>query len=133
MSLLNWEKSYSVGVKKFDEKHEKMFSMINDFYDLMKENKDTENLKRILGELAEYGKSHLKDEEEYFDKYGYPEKDAHKKTHNLYRAKIEEFLSKELDMFLPFDVIDYLEDWWLNHIKGMDAKYVDFFKEKGVN
>lgn len=133
MGLLNWEDDYSVGVKKFDEQHKKMFSMINDFFDLMQENKDKEMLKEILKGLADYGRNHLRDEEEYFDKYGYPEKKAHKEVHDLYRSKIEDFLSKEIDMFLPFEIIDYLEDWWLGHIKGMDSQYASFFKDKGVN
>jgi len=132
MALLIWEENYSVGINKFDVQHKKMFNLINRFFDLMKEHAEISNLEEILNELIEYGKNHLKEEEETFDKFDYPDKIKHKNSHDMYRKRVNKFLEEKDKVFLSFDVIDFLEDWWLGHIVSADKKYTKFLNEKGL-
>ncbi|HAM88691.1 MAG: Methyl-accepting chemotaxis sensory transducer [Candidatus Falkowbacteria bacterium GW2011_GWC2_38_22] len=132
MFLIEWKSDYSVGVQELDDQHKKMFVLINQFYELMKETKDIKNIEKMLGELSDYGKYHLETEEKLFAEYGYPEKEDHQKIHDAYRAKIGEFLQKKDDALLSFEIIDFLEDWWLGHIASTDKKYQKFFNEKGL-
>lgn len=132
MSLLKWDNKYSVGVSIFDEQHKKMFAIINRFYDGMKVGQSKRNNEDILKELVGYAEYHLKNEEDYFEKYDYPDKDGHKKIHDSYRNKINDFLSEENDDLISFSIIDFLEDWWLGHISQKDKEYTEFFNKKGL-
>ncbi|OGF25490.1 hypothetical protein A2331_01320 [Candidatus Falkowbacteria bacterium RIFOXYB2_FULL_34_18] len=136
MLLLEWSSEYSVGVKKFDDQHKRMFDIINHFYALMTVDREHDKIQNTLQELKDYANYHLADEEKYFEKFNYPKKEEHKKIHDEYRKKINEFI-KERDnkdgRLMSFDIIDYLEDWWIGHIMGMDKEYVDFFKDKKID
>lgn len=133
MALLNWEEEYSVGVRALDDQHKKLFNIINELHEQMTQGQDKAGRKDLLNKLEAYGEDHLKTEEELFDAYSYPEKEGHKKTHDAYRAKIREFKKGEEEHLLSFEIIDYLEDWWLGHITGVDRQYVDFFKGKKIS
>lgn len=133
MSLLLWKDEYSVGVKELDAQHQKMFVLINQFYELMRDKTDKENMEAVLKELTDYASYHLATEEKLFAEHGYPNSEAHIKQHDEYREKINDFMRRKDETLLSFDIIDYLEDWWLGHVTGADQGYVGFFKEKGLS
>ncbi|OGF28091.1 hypothetical protein A2303_00740 [Candidatus Falkowbacteria bacterium RIFOXYB2_FULL_47_14] len=131
MPLLEWKDDYSVGVEEFDRQHKKMFGLINGLHDKMREKiMDKNDLEKLLAELSAYAEEHLKTEEKYFALYDYPQKEAHAKTHDTYREKIRDFMAAEQDHFASFEIMDFLEDWWLGHVITMDKAYEPFFKEK---
>ena len=133
MSLIVWKEEYTLGIEEIDSQHKKMFSIINDLFHAMKDS-DDEVLKRVLGELVDYADYHFSTEEAYFEKLEYPEKEAHIKTHELYREKIMSFVLeyKDGEKLLPYEILDFLEDWWINHITGVDRKYVEIFHRNGM-
>lgn len=133
MSLLIWKQEYALGIAEIDEQHKKMFSIINDLFTAMKES-DGEVLKKVLGELIDYADYHFSTEEGYFKELEYPEKEAHIKTHQLYREKVMGFVLeyKDGERLLPYEILDFLEDWWVGHITGVDRQYVDTFHKGGI-
>lgn len=136
MLLLEWNDEYRVGVHKFDDQHKKMFNIINDFYSAMKEGKQKDKIDEILKELIEYANYHLSEEEKYFEKFNYPKKEEHQKIHDTYREKINLFLkeyNENKSELISFDIIDYLEDWWIGHIMGTDKDYSVFFSDKNLD
>jgi len=132
MALISWNNDYSVGVKTFDDQHKKVFSLINSLYEQIQKNEDKKNLKKNLDELLSYGNLHLKAEEDAFARYDFPGKDAHTETHQLYRDKVKSFVDRQDQTFLSYEIMDFLEDWWLHHITGADKGYAEFFREKGL-
>jgi hemerythrin-like metal-binding protein len=126
MSLINWEESYSVGVKELDDQHKKMFELINELYEAIKASKDKTFMSEILGELLDYGKYHLDTEEKYFNETEYPGKESHKIIHKAYRDKIDEFYENKEDTLLSYKIIDFLEDWWLDHVTSIDKGYKEY-------
>ena len=132
MSLLEWKEGFSVGVKELDLHHQKIFDLVNQLHQIMRNLKDKEFIIPVVEELKGYGGYHLNTEEKYFDAYGYTGAKDHKKAHEYYRQKIESFSNRLNDNFLSFELIDFLEDWWLGHITGEDQKYKDFFKKNGL-
>lgn len=132
MSLMNWQDDYSVGVKEFDDQHKKLFDLINGLYESMKDSTDKKFKDELLQDLYDHGKIHLETEEKYFNKFEYPQTEEHVKFHDSYRSKIQEFINKKDDIFLSFEIIDYLEDWWLEHITSVDKGYQEFLNSKGL-
>lgn len=132
--LIKWNKDYSVNVTVFDMHHQKMLHIINDFYSIVINGGQTEKIESILQQLIDYGQYHFTAEEKAFDKFNYPDREEHKAIHRAYSKKIlslQEKLKgnvKEVSITL----MDFLEDWWINHINYIDKKYSDFLNHNGM-
>lgn len=79
MALIQWSEDLSVGVKRFDDDHQRLFEMINDLNDAMLRGKGREALNDIITGLEEYAKTHFSAEEKLFAEYEYP---LHRATRN---------------------------------------------------
>ena len=134
MSLIQWNDSFSVNVVEIDQQHQKLVAMINDLNDAMRQGKGKDVLGKIVNGLIVYAESHFKTEEKYFDQFGYPETDSHKKEHSDFVVKVSEFKSgfEKGKIGLSIEVMNFLSDWLQNHIKRVDNKYGPFFNEKGL-
>jgi len=135
MALIRWENKMSVKVKEIDEQHKKLVNMINELHQAMLERKSKEALGEIIDGLIEYTDTHFKTEQKYFDKFGYPEADTHKKEHQDFVKKVVDFKKgyDEGKLLLSLDIMNFLKDWLVNHIMGSDQKYSDFFNQHGLH
>ncbi len=134
MPLVFWDQKYSVNVKEIDAQHQRLFELINNLYDAMKKGEGKDVLPKIIEELANYTVYHFSTEEKYFDKFNYPETEAHKIQHKNFVDKVTEFKKgyDNLQVALTVDVISFLQDWLINHISGSDKKYSAFFNQNGL-
>ena len=133
-TLIEWKGSYSVGVEIIDEQHKKLFAHINNLFSSMKEGKTKEALSPLLDALADYVGYHFSVEEKYFEEFNYAKKDAHLLQHKHYTEKIKSFQvsSANNQELLSFEVINFLEDWILEHVTGEDKKYTQCFNDNGL-
>jgi len=133
-----WNENYSVGIKLFDEQHQKYLELANQIDVLSVANTlDKEKLLEKIREFGNYALLHFRSEEEYFEKYKFPPRETHIEAHNQYREKIKEFLSKvqgpAADVKqIAHDLSDFAVDWLLQHVTLMDQHYTDFFHDRGV-
>ena len=134
MPLVYWDNSYSVNVNEIDNQHQKLFDLINNLYDAMKKGSGKEILPSIINELYEYVEKHFSTEEKYFDRFNYPESETHKIEHYNFLKKVTEFKKgyEENQLALTVDVITFLQNWLVTHIKVVDKKYSQFFNENGL-
>ena len=134
MPMVTWNNTLSVSVDEIDMQHKKLVAMINDLYDAMKIGKGKEAVGVILNGLLSYTTTHFQVEEKYFAKFGYPDAEGHKKEHAVFVQKIKEFKEgfETGKVTLTIEVMNFLSDWLLKHIKGTDKKYTKFFNEKGL-
>lgn len=134
MPLIQWNNSFSVNVDEIDRQHQRLVGMINDLHDAMRRGKGKDALGKIIDGLMTYTATHFRTEEKYFDQFGYPDTDIHKKEHSDFIKKVSDFKDRfEKDKLgLSIQVMNFLSDWLQNHIKGSDKKYGSFFDEKGL-
>lgn len=134
MALIQWNDSFSVNVVEIDRQHQKLVGMINDLTDAMRQGKSKDILGKIINGLIGYAVTHFRAEEKYFDQFGYPETNSHKKEHSYFTKKIAEFKAgfDAGKLGLSIEVMDFLSNWLQDHIKGVDKKYGPFFNEKGL-
>jgi hemerythrin len=134
MALIEWNDSLKVGIGTIDREHKELVKLTNDLNDAMKSGKAKMVLSDIIGSLAKYTITHFADEEQYFDRFGYPEKAAHKRQHADFVGKVAGF-QKELEdgkIALSIEVVNFLAQWLKNHICGDDRAYVPFLVEHGL-
>ncbi|MBB6480920.1 bacteriohemerythrin [Spirochaeta isovalerica] len=132
---LVWDESISVKVELFDNHHKKLIELINKLFLSMEKGEGTSPLLTILDELVQYTEYHFSAEEKAFEKYNYPEIDAHKKQHRSFVAKAKELQKgmREGSAVLSNEVLDFLQDWVVNHIMKVDSQYSAFLSGKNIS
>ena len=97
--------------------------------------KAKEVLSKILSELVDYTLYHFSTEEKFFDKYEYPETEAHKIQHKDLVQQVAAVQKKYEagERVLTIDVMNFLRDWLNDHILGSDVKFGPYLNSKGVS
>jgi methyl-accepting chemotaxis protein/hemerythrin len=133
-NALVWDDSYSTGIHKFDEQHKVLIRMVNDLHDAMQQKRTKEAVGEILRGLADYTVNHFADEEKVFAQTGYPDEANHKIIHKKLVDQVVGFIGKfqSGEAVLSQDLLSFLQDWLINHIKGEDKKYGPHLIRNGV-
>ena len=134
MALIKWSNQLSLNIVEIDLQHQKLISMFKELNDSMKLGKGNDVIGKVLANMVTYAKVHFKTEDKYFITYGYPDKDAHNREHEIFMKKVSEFQNdfNSGKLGLSVKVLTFLSDWLRNHIMNSDKKYSQFFIEKGL-
>jgi hemerythrin len=144
MAFFEWNDDYSVGVETMDQQHQKLIGLINQLHEALEEDggqqtttaavDELDTIISVLDELVDYSSYHLSTEEDYMREYAYPEYAEHRRTHGQFIDRIQTFKREfdEGEALLSREIIDFLRDWWTQHILKVDKKYGPFFNEKGL-
>jgi len=119
------------GCKVFDAEHATLVNLINAIHLLLKEGKRASATELFKDGLVKYTEKHLAHEEAVMEKFGYPELPQHKRVHDIFKKIIAEDLAKLEDAKLFAAEAALAMGWVFGHIKKVDKKYVDFFRQKG--
>ncbi|MBP2029207.1 hemerythrin-like metal-binding protein [Methanohalophilus levihalophilus] len=135
MPIMKWDESFSVKVAEIDKQHQTLVEMLNELYDMMKIGKGKDVIGPLLNDLTEYTVEHFGTEEKYFDKFGFEESARHKHEHKKFVNQVSKF-KQEFDdgtANLSIDLMNFLKNWLVEHIKGSDQRYIQCFNENGLN
>ncbi len=129
-----WDKSYSIGVKMFDEEHKKLFEMINTLDDSLEHGMFRKGIDLVKDGLLEYVVNHFMGEEQLMRSYHYPEYEQHAKEHRKTMRKITALMDigPGGSGRVAGELMDYLILWREKHVKVTDSRLGEFLKNKGV-
>lgn len=133
--LIVFNDSIKLGLRDIDKQHEKLVNLINQLHRNMKLRLGKDKAADILNELVDYTVTHFAFEEKLFKEHKYEDLTSHTIKHKELVAKVNDFNTKftQGNAMLTMDLMDFLKDWLVNHIKGTDKKYAPFLKSKGVS
>ena len=119
-----WNRSFCVGIDLIDEHHRYLFDLTNDLFDVIHEKRGSREVARVLKALDQYAQVHFRAEERMMAHYGYAEEACQQVQHRAFEEKLEEFYAELHDnpLTAQFDVLLYLREWLIRHIKVEDAK-----------
>jgi len=134
MGSFDWKDEYSVGIASIDLQHKRLVTYISDLFDAMKTGQGAEILGGILDGLVSYTRTHFTSEEKLLREHAYPGLDAQIKSHADFVAKIEDMQKqyRSGNTRMALSVANFLKDWLIKHIMGLDKSYSEFLKSKGV-
>ncbi len=134
MAFMAWNDNLSVGILQLDTQHKNLVNMINNLYEAMSAGKGKDIIPKILKDMSAYAVTHFSTEEKLMQQYGYPEYESHKREHELFVKKIQEFNSEiaKGNFTITLNVANFLKNWLTNHIQITDKKYGPFLRDKGV-
>lgn len=129
-----WRDEFSVKVEEIDDQHKNLIQISEKLYDNLYKDMSKDDLNGILTELIDFAKLHFQTEEKYFDMFKFEHAEEHKKEHQLFEQKLKEMFGVGSDKHIEasFELIDFLEDWLLDHLEKKDQEYVKCFKEHGL-
>jgi len=130
--IVQWKSAYDTTLPLIDFQHKKLVKMLNTLLTAMGNKSGDSVIFPILSELEQYAVYHFKSEEDLFTKYKYPESVQHKKIHENFKEKIQEFRaqSEKSKFLMSVTIVNFLKSWLVDHISGTDQKYVPFFRSK---
>lgn len=134
MALITWTADLSVGIASIDEQHKKLVELINLLFDAMRTGKSRAVLDGVFSDLVDYTATHFTYEEELFRRHDYGEIDGHRALHRVLTDKVLAYKA-EFDagrISISIDLLKFLEDWLVEHIKKTDKRYGAFLSARGV-
>lgn len=128
--MIQWKKSYRIGVEEIDQQHQRLFEIANQAYELLKNDLVTDKYDRIVSiieELRDYTIYHFGFEENYMASIGYKKRLSHKVIHDDFIAKLNEVdldhIDDNQDQYLT-ELLDFVVQWIEQHILGTDKLIV---------
>ena len=137
-NVVQWQNSYSVGVKPIDEQHMELIKLTNDLFNscMSGHNNTKSAFLDSIHKAVDYTGYHFGTEEKMMKRINYPDYANHKREHTDFvrevYIKIDEFKSGK--MLAPLQFVYFLRDWVLHHIAVCDKKlgdYLLFLRQNG--
>jgi len=134
MVLIEWSKALSVDIKVIDDQHKKLLGYMNSLYEALNQKKEKDILMGLFDDLDDYTRTHFVLEEKYFEKFNYIDTKSHVLQHKEFIKKLEQ-MKKQIpkDLMDSEDLLTFLLEWLMNHIKISDHNYIDCFHEHGLD
>lgn len=131
---LEWNEKYSVGVVELDDQHKRMFATINELLESIDSGTTNEHIGSIIDSLVKYKIFHFATEEKYFKEFNYEGAEEHIVKHREFNDKLAVLVKKfpTPSVEFAFELIDFLEDWLLDHLLDTDQKYKECFHSHGL-
>lgn len=130
-----WDMTLSVGNDLIDSQHKKLIELTNQvetiFNQAERDLRDYDEIIRVIIKLNFYVMNHFRDEELLLKELGYPDLEAYKMEHAKFVAFLDNITTERIDLKeeeVLENLLRFLSEWIVEHIKGTDFKYKSFLK-----
>jgi len=130
MEFFKWKDQFSVNIPEMDKHHQKFFLLLNQIHlNNQKQDRPPEFLNEIFKKLFAYILVHFEEEETLLEQTGYDGLACQKKQHKYFRDQMVLFREQYFkgSSTVPTSVLNFLRDWFMNHILEEDRKYGAYF------
>lgn len=110
------------GLPEMDAQHRRLFDLAASFDEL----KESGHVLSALAELADYVRTHFRDEEALLIAHRYPQFEVHRALHDQFRRMLADLVAQARQMPLEQvgERVRYLiNDWFYKHILVADLEY----------
>jgi hemerythrin-like metal-binding protein len=124
-----WKEEYSVSDDIADMQHKRIIDIISGVFALVKNKSSGERIGELLADLKMYTETHFEYEEKMMRMAAYPDIENHEKLHSAMTQRTAAMCLAQKNSnngIMPEEVLDFLKDWWVNHIRNIDMQYAPF-------
>jgi hemerythrin-like metal-binding protein len=88
-----------------------------------------------LNSLMDYVRFHCDREEDFLREHGYPRVHTHEEKHRGFRNRVAYRCvnASPWQAEISEDLLDFLANWWTDHILVHDMEYAVFLREKNLS
>ena len=132
--MIKWNDKYSVGISIIDGEYKEFIDIINKVIVAKEHNDKPEEVREVLYEMIKYAINHFAIEETRMIKFNFPEYQSHRNEHLDFTDKTISSNNKLVRGYYQIanELLEYLKQWFINHIQVTDRKYIDCFKKNGL-
>jgi len=132
--MFEWNSSYVTGIGSVDAQHQTLFQIASKLHEAMTTGKGKAVLGSILNRLVQYTAGHFAHEERLMRLHDYPDLAAHKAQHDALTRQVLDFQAnfESGQAAITVQLLHFLKNWLVEHMKGSDLKYVPFLANKAV-
>ena len=124
--LILWKPDYNLGIPVIDEQHRGIVTTINSLYYGMQNKQAESMLAPIISMVYEYTHLHFKIEEDFFKIFNFPDAKHHRELHSELMDKLFQIRDRSIWERDPFQLIDFLKKWWIDHICDKDRVFKEY-------
>ena len=129
MAYFEWTSDLDTRIPVIDRQHRRIARYVNRLAAAI-ENADRDVVEEVLEELVDYTMTHFAFEEELMEMVEHPYIETHKKTHQLFGDKMEDYKTRfQGGEEVARDLNATLRSWLINHIQHDDADYAAAVRE----
>jgi len=127
--MFEMKEDYYLGIEAIDTQHKRLFEIAEEAYQLLNDEFVVDKfdyIAKILGELKDYTIFHFSDEEKYMESLQYKKLFSHKIEHQEFIEKLNNLDWDEIEANPDqtiMKILNYLNDWLVNHILYTDKLY----------
>lgn len=133
MDNINFSNDFKIGFQDIDQQHFKIVTSINKIIDYYNNDVASKNIIDICDELLSDSYQHFAFEETLLDELGYPNYIQHAQIHLAFKDITTELILKNIDNQseqISAEALEFMRNWWINHIQHEDMAFKDFLVEK---
>lgn len=147
IGLVEWRSDYESGIAEIDEQHKHIIETLNKLYYAVQDNRIEQEVNTLIEELDFYTSAHFALEEGYARKYGFPEFDELKKSHNFFRNTYLEMRShyhyrqanpeslnslyiRDYPGQYALQLLSVMNGWFVFHINTIDRALFSFLRDR---
>ena len=125
---------YRMYPASINEDQKKIIGTVDKAIDAKQQQDSPNELKEVLSHINRDAVRHFTTEESYMKIFKYPGYQYHKEEHHDFSEKAIAYCNRviEGDYHISNEIFEYLKEWLVNHIQITDKKYVECFRENGV-
>lgn len=133
--FIEWPPHLTTDVTLLDSQHKELATILNevtsDIYADQEQKVESDSFRKLINHTV----AHFKTEELLMQKYDYHKKDHHARIHVMLISMIEYYLKQysENPNISNADLVAFLEDWLIEHMKIDDKPFGEFLVSKGVS
>jgi len=123
--IISWDPKFTVGNPALDEEHKTLLALINNVY-VSAQSMNVDDVESRLSILIAFSLTHFHHEESYMRKMLFPEIADHKRLHDEFLIKVQNFhtsFQKGKNAGTTSEMSTFLASWWRDHILHEDQKY----------
>lgn len=131
MAIFEWDDSIALGIPTIDAQHKALFEWIKALNETIKSGDGAAAVGDVIWKLITYVTEHFSEEERLMLSCNFPGLVAHRKEHDQFVARLREIQVDFNDGHeMAENILDFLVDWLVCHIKGTDQKYSRFIHDQ---
>ncbi|MDR0447806.1 MAG: bacteriohemerythrin [Treponema sp.] len=124
--LIVWRPEYNLGIPIIDEQHRGIVTTINSFHYAMQHKHGESMLHPVIAMVKEYTHIHFEVEENFLKYCEFPDLENHIVMHNELRHELTKIGGKSLMNQNPYQFMDFLKKWWIDHICEKDRVFHEY-------
>ena len=131
--FINWKSEYNLGIPIIDEQHRGIVSIINSLHFEMQHSFTKDILTSIIEMMNDYTHIHFRVEESFLERIDFPNANKHHELHRELSSKLTDAGRKSAMNRDPYQFMDFLKSWWINHICSEDLIYRNYLMSSGTD